>query len=232
MERPKLNGYYVSRSAKLLKRFDKTADIVQKVFIGRYGDEFGKHILKVARREFEALIPRLPYIGGNVPALRVFLIISAWELAVYKAMKKHGKTSEETWDLCHAALQVRLKTVPKFVRVLARIYFFSNFAKKRARKIAVRSQKHLLGDYVFNFVDGDGLSFDWGINYTGCSIYKFMRDEGAEEFAPYACLSDIALSEAFGWGLIRTGTLAEGFGRCDFRFKKGSETKSSSTVIH
>ena len=232
MERPKMNGYYVSRSAKLLKRFDKTTDVVQKIFVARYGDEFGKHILKVARREFEAFIPRIPYISGNVPALRVFLIISAWELAVYWAMKKHGKTAEEAWDLCHAALQVRLKTVPKFVRVLARIYLFSNFAKKRARKIAVRSRRHPLGDFEFNFVEGDGLNFDWGIDYTGCSIYKFMRDEGADEFAPYACLSHIALSEAFGWGLMRTETLAEGDKRCDFRFKKGGETKISSAVIN
>jgi hypothetical protein len=28
-----------------------------------------------------------------------------------------------------------------------------------------------------------------------------------------------------GWGLTRTVTLAEGAERCDFRFKKGGETK-------
>ncbi|MFQ5866689.1 MAG: L-2-amino-thiazoline-4-carboxylic acid hydrolase [bacterium] len=64
----------------------------------------------------------------------------------------------------------------------------------------------------------------------GCSIYKFMQDQGAEEFAPYVCLSDIALSNTFGWELIRTETLAGGSKRCDFRFKKGGKTKISSTV--
>jgi acetyl-CoA carboxylase beta subunit len=41
-------------------------------------------------------------------------------------------------------------------------------------------------------------------------------------------LSDIALGDALGWGLIRTQTIADGFQTCDFRFKKGSETKISS----
>jgi len=55
-----------------------------------------------------------------------------------------------------------------------------------------------------------------------------MLDQGAEEFAPYVCMSDIALSDAMGWGLIRTGTLADGCETCDFRFKKGGKTQISS----
>jgi hypothetical protein len=41
-------------------------------------------------------------------------------------------------------------------------------------------------------------------------------------------MSDIALGNALGWGLIRTGTLAEGCETCDFRFKKGGEVQISS----
>ena len=41
-------------------------------------------------------------------------------------------------------------------------------------------------------------------------------------------MSDIALSDAMGWGLIRTETLADGCERCDFRFKKGGKTRISS----
>lgn len=55
-----------------------------------------------------------------------------------------------------------------------------------------------------------------------------MNDQGAEEFAPYVCLSDISLGEALGWGLIRSETLADGCQRCNFRFKKGGEPQISS----
>lgn len=55
-----------------------------------------------------------------------------------------------------------------------------------------------------------------------------MQEQGAEEFAPYVCMSDIALSDALGWGLIRTEILADSCERCDFRFKKGGKTQISS----
>ena len=58
--------------------------------------------------------------------------------------------------------------------------------------------------------------------------YNLVKKLGAEEFAPYVCMSDIALSNAFEWGLIRTQTLADGREFCDFRFKKGGDTKISS----
>jgi len=230
MSRKKIENYYIARKPKLLKDFDKTVNIVKKVIISRYGEEFANTILKEARQEFEALIPHIPNISGSTPALRMFLIISAWELAAYKAMKKHGKSAKEAWELCHEALKVRLKTVPKFVCHLLKFLFFSSFVKEKARKVAEKTQKHPLGNFAFKFVEGDGENFDWGVDYTGCSIYKFMCDHDAKEFAPYVCLSDIALSDTLGWGLIRTETLAEGAERCNFRFKKGGKTKISSTV--
>ncbi|MFV9646932.1 MAG: L-2-amino-thiazoline-4-carboxylic acid hydrolase [Desulfobacterales bacterium] len=54
------------------------------------------------------------------------------------------------------------------------------------------------------------------------------KKRGRGVFAPYVCMSDIVLSEAMGWGLIRTQTLADGCPHCDFRFKKGAATQISS----
>lgn len=225
------NNYYISRRSKLLKSFDKTANLVRDFVISRYGADFVNTVLKEARQEFEALIPGIPYAGSDSPpALRLFPIWAAMELAVYRAMKKHGKSAAEAWELCHEAIKVRLERVPMFVRRIVEFYLFSNFIKKRARKVAEKSQKQPFGDWAFKYVEGDGKNFDWGVDYMGCSIYKFMCEQGGEEFAPYSCLSDIALSEAFGWGLIRTETLADGCQRCDFRFKKGGKTQISSKL--
>jgi hypothetical protein len=55
-----------------------------------------------------------------------------------------------------------------------------------------------------------------------------MMKHGGEEFAPYICMSDIALSDAMGWGLIRTQTLADGCDNCNFRFKEGTATQITS----
>ena len=55
------------------------------------------------------------------------------------------------------------------------------------------------------------------------TICKFFHAQDADELIPYMCRHDYAMSRAFGWGLERTMTIAEGFDRCDFRFKKGRE---------
>jgi hypothetical protein len=79
--------------------------------------------------------------------------------------------------------------------------------------------------YVFDYVPGDGVTFDYGVDYTECGTVKFLREQGAPELAPYLCPADILYSQALGWGLKRTTTLAERAERCDFRFKKDGETQ-------
>jgi hypothetical protein len=93
--------------------------------------------------------------------------------------------------------------------------------KKRARQ----SQVHrYAGDYVFSFVEGNGIEFDFGVDYTECGTCKFLAQQGASELAPYICTVDDIYSKAFHWGLTRTMTLAQGHAKCDFRFKKGAKT--------
>ena len=96
------------------------------------------------------------------------------------------------------------------------------------RKLAAIGKQLRFGDFEVRYVIGDGEDFDFGVDYIACGNYKFVKDQGAEEFAPYVCMSDIALSDAMGWGLMRTETLADGCERCDFRFKKGNKTQISS----
>ena len=93
---------------------------------------------------------------------------------------------------------------------------------------AKQQQKVRFGDFEVEYLIGKGDDFDWGVNYLECGNLRFARKHGGEAFAPYICMSDIALSDALGWGLIRTQTLADGCQYCDFRFKKGAATQISS----
>ena len=100
--------------------------------------------------------------------------------------------------------------------------------KRKMKKRAERNEKMKLGGFEIKYVIGNGKEFDWGADYVSCGNYSFLKTQGAEEFAPYVCMSDIALGDALGWGVIRTQTLADGCETCDFRFKKGGKTKISS----
>ena len=93
---------------------------------------------------------------------------------------------------------------------------------------ARRQQKDRFGDFEIEYLSSEGEEFDFGVNYLQCGNYRFVMEHEGETFAPYICMSDIALSDALGWGLMRTQTLADGCGHCDFRMKEGAATKISS----
>jgi len=213
----------------MLKDFDKTANLVRESVALSYGADFADALYRDARQEYEALIPQIPHIEGRRgAALNSFLLITAQELALYKAMKKRGKTAGEAWEICHEALKLRMERYSKLKRWLLGRLMHSGILIKRMRKLAEAGKQPRFGDFEVRYVIGDGEKFDFGVDYVACGNYKFVLDQGAEEFAPYVCMSDIALSNAMGWGLIRTETLADGCERCDFRFKKGGQTRISS----
>ena len=218
-----------ARAPKLLRDFDRTANVVESFVIATYGADFADTLRTEVRYEYEQLIPQIPFVEGIVGgALNTFLTITAQELAVYKVMKRHGKTAEEAWEICHAALRLRLARYSSLKRWLLARLMFSRLALRRMRKRAESGTSLGFGDFEVRYVIGDGKEFDYGVDYVRCGNYKLMVDHGAEEFAPYVCMSDIALSETMGWGLIRTGTLADGCEKCNFRFKKGAKTQISS----
>lgn len=221
--------YYASRKSKLLKDFDRTAALVQDYLVQNYGLEFAETLCKQARQEYEKLIPQVPFIpGARARALNSFLRITAQEVAVYKAMAGNGKTPDEAWELCHLGLKERLKNFSKIKRWLLKHLMHSRFLMRRVKKRVARQQQLKFGDFEIRYVLGDGTDYDWGVDYLSCGNYNIAKAHGAEEFAPYICMSDIALSDALDWGLIRTQTLADGCTFCDFRFKKGGINRISS----
>jgi len=217
--------YYVSRKRTLLKEFDKTLSRVRGLFVSRYGEEAAEAMLQEARQEYEALIPQLPDIGGKQPFTQ-FLISTAWILTMYRVLKRRGEPIEEIGVFAYQAGEAYLQAYPAFLRRVVGHMTFSRRYLRRLQKLAAKSwERRYPGDYVYTFVPGDGETFDYGVDYAECAGSKFLREQGAAELAPYICPADILYSEALGWGLQRTTTLAAGGERCDFRFKRGGETR-------
>jgi hypothetical protein len=222
-------NYYASRKSKLLKDFTKTTALTQDYLVDRYGKDLADRLYSQTHQEYEKIIPQIPHIKGlRARALNSFLLITAQELAVYRVMKRHGKTPPEAWEICHEAIKRRMERFPKFKRWLLKKVMHSKLLLRRVKGRAERGEELKFGHFEVRYLVGDGKEFDWGVDYVACGNYDFMKAQGAEEFAPYVCLSDIALGDALGWGLIRTQTIADGCESCDFRFRKGSETKISS----
>jgi hypothetical protein len=219
--------YYVRNKARLLREHRKMAAAGRELGGARYGEAFADTIERESLVEFEKLIPELPYIGGRRNSLTGNLVSSASALAFYRVMKRHGKTVEETGEFLYRMTEAWINRYPRFVRRLMGLYYTSRLNQRRSRQKAVASQeRRYAGDWVREHVEGDGDTFDWGVDYTECGIVKFLHGQAVDELAPYLCLLDYALFGALGIGLKRTQTLAEGGERCDFRFRKRGEMVS------
>jgi len=222
---------YLHEKKRLLRDFDKMTRHAKGVFESHYGEDFTNTVIPEIRQEYEALIPQIPYIGNKKPFTE-WLFATAQFLAMYKVLKRHGKSLEETGKIGYETSEQMLNAYPKFV---LRFFGRATFSRKRlenARTYAEESQKRKYpGDYVFRFIEGDNENFDFGIDYSECASHKFLAAQDALELAPYICATDILQSEKFGWGLTRTMSLAEGGEKCDFRFKRGGRTNVASTVI-
>ena len=227
------DNHYISRKSKLLKDFDRTAKRIESVLAPRYGNALSGTLLKETRREYEALIPELPYIGGKKNRLTKNLVGSAWCLALYRALKRHGKTAEDAGKILCETVQAQLDAYPRSLLRFLGMLRFSTYGIARLKKQAEESRRRrYAGNWVFTVLTGDGKEFDYGVDYTECGICKFFHAQGADELTPFLCALDFPMSEAFDTGLARTMTIAGGDDRCDFRYKKGRKVAQELPPVH
>jgi hypothetical protein len=218
--------YYLSRKNKLLKAFRQYSKCVEPILSKRYGQELSAGILREARNEYETLVPQIPYIGGSHNHMTQDLTESVQMLAFLRVLRRRGVTAQQCCEITYRGLETRLARYPRFLLRLIGRYSFSRVFVGRLQRQAVESQKRVYpGDFVFDVILGDGKEFDWGLDFSECGIRKFYQAQNALEFMPYVCLVDYALSEAFGYGLVRTKTLAEGADRCNPRMKRKGRTE-------
>jgi hypothetical protein len=223
--------FYTSQTTKLLKDFDRVVKQVKVEITLRYGIEITEIIVSKANEEFRQLLPELPYVGGKQP-LTQFVVTTGWCLALHRAMEGYTTNTRESGELFFQLSKKYLEQVPGIARRILGTSIFTERYQRKLREHAKESQQQPLPrGYIFSHVAGDGVNFDFGVDYHRCATLNFLREQGGEEIAPYLCALDHLSSEMLGWGLTRTKTLAEGGDVCDFRFKKGGQTRISSTVL-
>ncbi len=219
-----LSNYYTKHKRRYLAEFNLMVTLARPVLMRYFGVQQLPQLIADTRQEFQAIIPRLPYIGGKQPFTE-FIVLTGMQLALYRTASSIGKTLAETAGLAFEIGQQVISKAPPFLLGLFAPMNFSTRYLERARQRAVESHNsEYPDDYVYDFIEGDTVTFDYGIDYVECASCKFLARENAFELAQYLCPADILYSEAFGWGLVRTQTLAQGYTRCDFRFKRGGPT--------
>lgn len=219
-------NYYLSQKKSLMGSLERVSKWVMRPLVKRYGEELSQAIVQHARKDYETLIPDIPFIGGKRNRWTGDLLESAQILALFRAMQAYGKTPSETAEVLYEGMQIRLAQYPRFLLRLIGRWQFSSLFLKTLQHQAAETHKHQFPDnFVAEVVIGDGKEFDWGIDFTECAIQKFYTAQNALQFLPYVCRLDYLTSKAFGLGLVRTKTLANGDERCNPRLKQSRETE-------
>lgn len=212
------SDYYRSRQAYLLVDFDKVVMEWRPVIADCYGEAFASAVLADAKVRFETFIPGIPYIGGDENHLTHALVESVEILALFWAMEAVGETPDETGKVLHDAV-LRLPPPPPIPP--DQLLSTADLMQYRRQRAERSLERRYPDDFVYEFVEGDGETFDYGYDFLECASEKFYRVQGVLAFLPYYCFLDFPKCERGGLGLMRRGTLAEGCQKCDFRFREG-----------
>ncbi len=217
--------YYIRNKVKLVREFKKILSVAEKLTQTRFDEEKLHTLMEMSLKEFEALLPQLPYLGGDKSPATPLIMHGAQTIAFYKACKSIGIEAREFAQLMYEVAEAYLESVSWIMKRVARRLAFSGRTKISWKTWAIESQtREYPQNWVGEFIEGDGITFDWGLNFEECGWLKLVQEHGAEEIAPYACIGDFARMRAVGVGFNRTQTLALGFPKCDFRFGKNLET--------
>lgn len=213
------------QTEKLVGKFDRSLQRSGGALVERYGVETAAVMRREMLDEYRRLIPEVPHIGGRRNLFSFDLSFSAWMLATYRVVVGHGGSLEDTGEVIHRMVRAETDRIPQVIRPWMKRYRFSGLRRRRLETAARRSQaRRYPADWVFERIDGDGRTFDFGIDMTECGIVKFLHAQGADELGPYLCDLDYIGAEAMGVGLLRTKTLAWGCDRCDFRLSRNGVT--------
>ena len=216
---------------KILSSYQQMAHAVRLRLLPDYPAKLIWGVFADTRRELEALIPQIPVIGDH-NIWQFNLDASAMSLALYRTLKKRYFSHAEAVQMIHRIYEAYLSSFPKTLRLAYGWNYFSPWNQARLRRSATQSQlRKSPHDWVFSYVKGDGQAFDMGVDITECAILKFYRAQGVEELVPHLCKLDNAMGKILGLGFTRQGTLAEGAGVCDCRWKRGAETLNWTPVI-
>jgi hypothetical protein len=213
--------YLLTRDSELL---DDHVKGTEKALGTHVGTDRAARLVEDIRRQYGVLALEAPYIGGEENMFTEWLTYGVYYLAVYRVLHAEGQTVEQVGRVIYDTFSAMADYPKWLIRLVGRFRYTQAYVSKLREAAARTQERRYPGDWVATFVQGDGEAFEYGIDITECGICKFYCSQGAQELAPYMCLSDYVVSNAFNRGLVRYKTLAEGASVCDFRYKKGRET--------
>lgn len=176
----------------------------------------------VSEDRIKGIVKEQKEITARAKAIGAKNMTGAYAMAIYfiALNRRTGLTAEENYEVFYKGIahsgMIR--------KSLGNADTYLDEKRMPARlKWAEESHKKVYeNDWVVDVLPANG-EYDLGYDYHECGAVKLCKDEGCPELAKYICRYDYLMADIMGIELKRTGTLAEGYEKCDFRYsrKKG-----------
>jgi hypothetical protein len=218
----KNGNYYTDRMDKYWSQFGRLIQSSNRILPGYTDGVLAGSILVDTKSNFKTLLCELPWIGGDSNPLMPHLISGAVSLAYIRVLEMHGIAAETIGEIILKVYEDAFSSMPGVVKWFFRRQIYSRGRLHKLSTFAAESTSNRYpGNWVMEYIPGDGMAFDFGYNMKACAILEFFRRMDAGRYMPYLCATDHTASRAVGTGLHRTQTLSNGGDCCDFRFTKG-----------
>ena len=154
------------------------------------------------------------------------LDFTSYFLALIKTLENRGESFDAIRNICLEIVTEFVRPRNKFQEFLKRIpaklantWLARAFISKFNKRISVQS--HPAG-FVATIISDKKETFGlgYGIDILECGICKLFKKHHYEKYSSILCEVDEITSSRAGLQLVRTGTIALGAKKCDFRFKK------------
>jgi hypothetical protein len=213
------NTAYPRGKTRIMREFDLTLRFQKRALARRLDRAKVDDWLAQTRPMFESLIPHFPYIGGEENEFTKYLIRPSMLIPLARILRDEGVPTRQVGQIIYEMAAEGYNFIPAPLRWWQARGYLAEKRKAQWRETARQTQlRRYPGDWVCEYVEGDGETFEYGLNMTECGLLKFWRAQGLEEFVPYLCLTDWALWRSLGVEVRRTQTLANGGLCCDYRY--------------
>jgi hypothetical protein len=177
-------------------------------------------------KQYSKIYPDIAFANTSKNPIDKRLDFTAYFLALIKTLHEKGENYETIRKIClevvteyvkpKNSFQLFLKKIPaKLSNTLFAKVFLVAFSKKVSRN---SNPDGFIAEIITDKESTFGLGY--GIDILECGICKLYKKHNYEQYASILCEVDEITSNLAGLKLIRTGTIANGARKCDFRFIK------------
>jgi hypothetical protein len=172
------------------------------------------------------LLPDVSFAKHSSNPIDKRLDVSAYFLALMKALHEQGESFETIRMICLeiAADYVSPKNPwQKFLKKLPARLINTWLARVILKSLDKRaSTKGNPEGFVAKIITdkNETYGFGYGVDILECGICKLYRKHNYEKFVPILCEVDKITTSLAGLVMIRSGTIALGAEKCDFRYRR------------